>query len=282
MDACVGALRDEIIRAEFEVDFKKFLQSINAILPDKMAAPYISDMKKLGKINQAAKNLYRDEQLQIVDVGEKVRKLIDDHIYSEGIDPKIPPTPLFDSQFVNNMQKYKNPKTQAAEIEYAIKNHIRVKSEENPEYYKELAQKLQEILNCKHEKWEELAQFLLDLRDSMEKDLKKEAQGLGFTELEYAFFRTLQAHILGKYPHRNNDQKLKAELVKVTEELVGMMGKATSIVDFFKKNREIKEVRRNVRRLLDETSFCDILEDQKLLKNVTDKFMDIAEVRLKK
>ena len=281
IDSCVGALQNEMTRAEFEVDFKKFLQSMNAVLPNKMAAPYISDMKKLGRINQAARNLYRDEQLKILDVGEKVRKLIDDHIYSEGIDPQIPPTPLFDTQFINNVKKRKNPKTQAAEIEYAIKNHIRVKSEENPEYYKELSQRLQDILNSKHEKWEELVQLLLDLRDNMEKDFKKEAQGLGFTETEYAFFRILQAHIFEKYPGRIEDKKLEAELVKATEKLVDIMEDATSIVDFFKKDEEIKEVRRSIRRLLDEKNFFDISEDKKLLRDVTDKFMDLAKVRLR-
>ncbi len=233
IDACVGALKNDITRAEFEVDFKKFLQSMNAVLPDKMAAPYISDMKKLGRINQAAKNLYRDEQLGIVDAGEKVRKLIDEHIYSEGINPRIPPTPLFNSNFVDKMREHKDLKTQAADLEYAIKNHIQLKNEENPEYYKKLGQQLKEILNSRHEKWEELVQLLLNLRERMEKNLKEEAQDLGFSENEYAFFGILQAHILEKFPDRAKDKQLQAELVKATKELVGMMEKEVSIVDFF-------------------------------------------------
>ena len=282
IDACVGALKDDIKRAEFEVDFKKFLQSMNAVLPDKMAAPYISDMKKLGKINQVARNLYRDEQLGIIDAGEKVRKLIDEHIYSEGIDPRIPPTPLFDSKFVDKMREHKAPQTQAAELEYAIKNHIKVKSEENPEYYKKLGEKLKEILDSRHEKWEELVQLLLKFRDSMEKGLKKEAQGLGINETQYAFFGILQSHILEKYPDKIQDKELETELVKTIEKLVDMVEKSVSIVDFFRKEKEIKEVKRNIRRLLDETSFCDILEDEKLLKSVTDKFMELAKVRFGK
>ena len=282
IDACLGVLRDDVKRAEFEVDFKKFLRSMNAVLPDKMAAPYISDMKKLGKINQAARNLYRDEQLGIVDAGEKVRKLIDEHIYSEGIDPRIPPTPLFDSKFVDKMQEHKDPRTQAAELEYAIKNHIKVKGEENPEYYKKLGQKLKEILDSRHEKWEELVHVLINFRNNMEKDLKREAKDLGFSDTEYSFFSVLQSHVFEKFPDKTQDEKLKEELVKTTKKLVGMIETAVSIVDFFKKEREVKEVRREIKRTLDQTSFCNLPEDKKILKAVTDKFIDLAKVRFEK
>ena len=274
IDACVGALKDDAKRAEFEVDFKNFLKSMNGVLPDSIAAPYIPDMKKLGRINNAARNLYRDEQLGIVDAGEKVRKLIEDHIYSEGIDPRIPPTPLFNSHFVDNMRKHKDPKTQAAELEYAIKNHIKVKSEENPEYYKKLSQKLREILNSRHEKWEELVQVLLDFRDGMEKDLRKEATELGVSETEHAFLGTLKVHC--------KDKRAEKELVVITKDLVRMLEEAVSIVDFFEKEREIREVKRNIKRLLDESGLFDALEDRKVIKAITDKFIDLAKVRLGK
>lgn len=282
IDVCITLLSDDRTRAEFEVDLKNFLQSINAVLPDKLAAPYIPDMKKLGKINHGARNIYRDEHLNIVDVGEKVRKLINDHIFSEGIDPQIPPTKLFDSNFVDTVQKHKDPKTQAADLEHAIKNHIKHKTEENPEYYEELSKKLKEILDTKHEKWEELVQMLFDLRENMENEKAERAQDMGFSDTEYAFFRTLQAHIHEKFPDKKNDKKLESEIVDATIKLVKMVEEATSIVGFFEKELEQRKMKKKVRHLLDGTSFCDILEDKKLLKSVNDKFMDLAKVRFSK
>jgi type I restriction enzyme, R subunit len=38
-------------------------------------------------------------------VGAKVRKLIDDHIVSLGVDPTIPPISITDAQFVAHVEK---------------------------------------------------------------------------------------------------------------------------------------------------------------------------------
>ena len=42
-------------------------------------------------IAKAAENLYRDQQLSVRFAGPKVRRLIDEHIESQGIDPRVPP-----------------------------------------------------------------------------------------------------------------------------------------------------------------------------------------------
>lgn len=282
LDACIVSLKDERRRAEFEVDFKNFLKCMNAVLPDVGATPFISDMKKLGKINHGARNLYRDEQLNIVDAGEKVRKLIDDHIFSEGVDPKIPPTKLFDANFTSTLDAHKDPRTQALELEYAIKKHIDVNTEENPEYYKALSKKLKDILDSKHEKWEELVQLLLSFRDGVGKNLKDAAQDIGLSEVEFAFFMTLQKDVLEKFPNKSKDKKLEAEIIGCTTKLVQMLEEASSIVDFFNRDAEKREVMKNIRRTLGDSSFCDVSEDKKMVASVTDEFMRLAEVKFRK
>jgi type I restriction enzyme R subunit len=282
IDECIVSLSDERRRAEFEIDFKNFLKSMNAILPDAGATPFISDMKKLGKINHGARNLYRDEQLNIVDAGEKVRRLIDEHIFSEGVDPKIPPTKLFDGNFVDSVQKHKEPQTQALEMEYAIKKHIEENLDGNPEYYKALSKKLKEILESKHEKWEELVQLLLFFRDGMEKNKLQQAQDVGLSEVEFAFFMTLQKEVLEKFPNRANDKKLQAEIITCTTELVKMLDEATRVVDFFNRESEKKEVMLKIRRTLSDCSFCDVTEDKKMVASITDEFMRLAEVKFRK
>lgn len=281
LDKCIASLSDVQKRSKFEEDFKKFLKSINAVLPDKAAAPYLSDMKKLGKINHGARNLYRDEQLNIVDAGVKVRKLIDEHIYSEGIDPKIPPIKLFDPAFMGNVIKHKDVKTQALDIEYAIKKHIELNHEQNPEYYKDLAKKLEELLKSNENKWEELVQLLFDFKDNIQATLEKEAKEVGLSETEYAFFRTLQKEVYLKYPDRKNDKKLEAELIKCTEDLVTILSEAVKIVGFFEKEFEQRSVITKVRHKMDEFSFCDVAEDKNLIKAVTDEFLRLAKVKFR-
>jgi type I restriction enzyme R subunit len=101
VDACVELLADERLRAEFTVKLKAFLATLDTVLPRPEALPYVADARRLGVIAARARNRYRDESIRVMgkDVGEKVRELIDQHVVSLGIDPKIPPMSMLDARF---------------------------------------------------------------------------------------------------------------------------------------------------------------------------------------
>ena len=69
-------------------------------------------------------------------VGEKVRQLIDEHIRATGVNPKIPPVDLLATDFKKKLNEHKSDRAKASEIEHAIKHHIDVNLDEDPEYYK--------------------------------------------------------------------------------------------------------------------------------------------------
>ena len=71
------SLEDEKNRQTFQIDFQKFSQQMDIVLPDSGARKFIPDLRKLGKIMHGARNMYRDEQLSVAGAGEKVKKLID-------------------------------------------------------------------------------------------------------------------------------------------------------------------------------------------------------------
>ncbi|MDZ7925340.1 MAG: HsdR family type I site-specific deoxyribonuclease [Marinagarivorans sp.] len=151
LDACVLLLKDEDKRAQFEIDFKKFAKQMDIIMPDASAKPFLGDLKALGKINLGARNLYRDPQLNLAGVGEKVRALIEEHIRATGVDPSIPPIDLLAVDYKQKLQEHKSDGSKASEIENAIKHHIDINLEEDEEYYKSLSAKLNEILLKKSE-----------------------------------------------------------------------------------------------------------------------------------
>lgn len=64
--------------------YKAFAKQMDIILPDTAAKPFVPDLKFWGKVQNAARNRYRDPGLNLADVGEKVRKLVEDHIISTG------------------------------------------------------------------------------------------------------------------------------------------------------------------------------------------------------
>ncbi|MHB1706619.1 MAG: type I restriction endonuclease subunit R [Acidithiobacillus sp.] len=74
--AAVGALKDIKRRADFEVYLKKFLQSLNLILPNQAGHPYRGPARRFGYLLRMVKERYKDDSLDIADAGEKVKALI--------------------------------------------------------------------------------------------------------------------------------------------------------------------------------------------------------------
>ena len=249
---------------------------MDIVLPDPGAKKFIPDLRKLGKIIHGAKNMYRDEQLQIAGAGEKVRKLIEDHIFSTGVDPKIPPVALLAADFEEKLNQHKTSQTKASEIKNAIEQHIRIETENDPEYYKSLSKKLEAIIKQNEEKWDELVQSLLDFRDTIEQQREQEAEEHGLTDTEFAFHGILTAEITKHYGIEKIDNETSLKIKRVIQKLVGMMDEATNIVDFFNKWDEQKRVRRDIKRALLEE-----FDETKIVKPVTDRFMELAEVKFK-
>src|SRR3546814_17081934 len=75
----VGALKDIKARADFEVYFKKFLQSLNLILPHPAGHRYRGPARRFGYLLQMTKQRYKDESLDIADAGAQVKAQINEH-----------------------------------------------------------------------------------------------------------------------------------------------------------------------------------------------------------
>ncbi len=279
IDGCVLKLKDDQLRAEFERDFKRFLTSMNIILPDRSANPFLPDMKLLGKINHAARNRYRAPQLGIKDAGAKVRQIIDEHITSDGVDPKIPPVELFSDKFIKQLDDIKDPESRACEIEHAIKSHIKVNHDDDPAYFRKLSEKLNEILEKHRGHWDDLVDLLTDFRENIESERKKDAQNLGLSDLEFPFYNALEELVLKNHPEKEDNVKLKAELVSITTKLVLVLKEASTIVDFLTKTKEVKKAKREIKHaLMDATEFDG--EDRLLINRITEEFMNLVKRKM--
>ncbi len=267
LDACILSLEDEVKRQTFQTDFQIFSKQLDIILPDSAATPFLPDLRKFGKIAVGARNLFRDEQLSIAGAGEKVRELIEEHVYSTGVDPKIPPVDLLAGNYEEVLNQHKTSRSKASEIEHAIKQHIRINIDEDPEYYKKLSDRLKDIIRRHGEKWDELVQLLLDFRNDIEKERKQGAEEAGLTETEFAFYNILLAELEGE---KTIDE---AKVKDVVQSLVQMLDEATQIVDFFKKWDEQKRVRKDIKRIVIENF------DESLVKPVSERFMELAKVK---
>ena len=278
IDDYVLALKDESIRAQFENAFKRFAKQMNIVLPDKAAAPFIADLKFLGKVHHAARNLYRDPGLDLSDVGEKVRQLVDEHILSTGVDPKIPPVDLLAANFKEKVQQRQSDESKASEIESAIKHHITVNIDDDPEYYKSLSLKLKDIILKSAGKWQQQVELLLAMVDNIETNHKKAADDIGLSATEYAFYNILMAEVTSAQDSDVVDAATFAQIKATTQLLVDKFNEATQIVDFFNKQDEVKRMKKEIKRAVLEQSFGE----PALVKVLQERFMDLGKTKFDK
>ncbi|MEZ8145286.1 type I restriction endonuclease subunit R [Enterovibrio norvegicus] len=275
VDDYVLALKDEAVRAQFEIAYKRFAKQLNIILPDKSAMPFVADMKLLGKVHHAARNLYRDEGMDLSGVGEKVRQLVDEHILSTGVDPKIPPVDLLAANFKASIQAAKSDESKASEIESAIKHHININLDEDPEYYRSLSLRLRDIIEKTAGQWAKQLELLLEIVDTVESEHQQAAKDIGLSETEYAFYNILIAEVTQASDGDVIDETVYEEIKAVTQALVKMLDEATEVVDFFNKPDEVKRMKKEIKRAVLDQSFGDA----GITKVLQERFMELAKTK---
>ena len=98
-------------------------------------------------------------------VQQKLRTLIDAYISANGVDPKIPPIDIMDAEFEAEVSKKKSAKSRASAMLHAIRAHITVHLQEDPERFKTMSQRLDDILKTLRDNWAELERVLHEFMD---------------------------------------------------------------------------------------------------------------------
>lgn len=273
IDCCIDALEDELKRQRFETDFRAFAKQVDIVLPDPAANPFLADLKALGKVVIGCRNRFRDEQLDIVGCGEKVRALIEEHVRATGVDPRVPPTKLFDVEFKKVVDAQTNDRAKASEIEHATKQVLKERMDDDPAYYQSLALRLEEIIQKYQQKWEDLVEQLWLFRDGMEQERIQQNENLGLSEIEGPFYRSLMAEISKATGEETMDEKTHQRVLDLTKELVSEFQEATQIIGFFDKWDEVARIKRQIKRSILDQPFGD----KDLVDAVTERFMDLGK-----
>lgn len=172
----IEAMKDEKTqRGPFEDYLKKFLQSLDIILPNPIASPFKIPAKRFGYLMMKVKERYKDDSLSIANAGAKVRELINQHLISLGINPKIKPVELMSPKFMKQIELNVTPKAKASEMEHAIRKHLKVNMERDPILYQTLSEKLESLIQQYKENWDELYKHLFDLREEVEAGRENDA-----------------------------------------------------------------------------------------------------------
>lgn len=194
IDELVRSLELEDKRAEFEVAYKKFVGTVEMLMPGNVSKDILNDVKWLSYIRAAAKMRYTPEKkLDISDCGEKVKEIISKHLQSSGVISWISPITLFESDFEKKIEENMSDGAVASTMEHAAKNAITLKMDENPVYFTSLFEKLMQILEETKNDWAEKKARLKDFIDRELKSGEEDvASDLGLTKREFAIFETLR------------------------------------------------------------------------------------------
>ncbi len=237
----VAALEPIKQRADFEVFLKKFLQSLDLVLPGSAALPYRVPAKRFGYLMRMAKERYKDTSISIAGVGAKVRDLIDEHLVELGINPKIPPTELLDPDFIAGVSAHSHGdgRAKASEMEHAIRKHCTVKFDEDPAFYTRMSEKVEALIQRHGEDWQALADDYQALRAELLAGREPEQ---GVRAREAAVVRENIMHTIGAVA----PEKLAVDLPAISDRLVTLISQRIRIVDFWRKADEQRQLRADI------------------------------------
>ncbi|OPJ54751.1 type I restriction endonuclease subunit R [Alkalithermobacter paradoxus] len=237
LDELVKCIEKEDKRAEFELAYKRFASTMEQILPAHVPTETINDLRWLSYIRAAAKARFEpQDQLDIAGCGGKVREIISAHLKSKGVETWIEPITLFDADFKKKINTLESDEAVASGMEHAIKNVIHVKMDDNPVYYTSLLEKLQKILDETKNNWIERKNKLQEfIQNDVQKGEIKEAEALGLSKEEYAFFETVKKHL--KEDETNNEVVKEEQAEYISNEIIELSKSiATDIAEIVKKN----------------------------------------------
>jgi len=276
VEACKQTLEPDDRRIEFNNAFKRFASLMDVVLPDPMANPYREDLEQLSEIYAGAKERYRDEEMNLEGAGAKVRKLIQDHIHSKGIEVlNDEPVSIMDEvEFGARLEGLESDEARASEMQNAIKYELNVRMEEDPVQYGSLRERVEELIEQYREGRLNEREIIEELRSIMEemRSRSKSARQMGLRgETDLSFYHAVE-HVLGD---RDVDQ---AALVELTGDLVGTVEEFVTVVEWKEKTHLQNKMRKQVAGTL-FTADIDLSDDER--RELTNRVIELARAHYK-
>src|SRR5262249_29856439 len=159
-DAFFDLFYDEDLRFEFMSLFNYFTKCLNVVFPSREALEFMGNYQALMEINVLAGRHFRDERLSMKGIPPKLRKITDAFLESRGIEVKVKPISILDEDFQKEVKGRARTKTKAAEIEHAIRHHLDVELEDDPDLQASFAEALNKILEEFRDNWNKIAEEL--------------------------------------------------------------------------------------------------------------------------
>lgn len=251
IDPCVDLLEDAKIRAEFLNRVGAFFASLAIVMPRPEAMPFVRDAKILGFIAKVAANLYRDNQLNLEGVDRRMKRLIDQYVSAQGIDPRIAPVAITDINFLDQVKGKKTARARASEMKHALRHHIQLRLDEDPAHYKKLSERLEAIIKQFKDNWKALEEALQKfIEEELARGEQSSVPGLD-PRLHAPFLGTLKEAVeKERGTELNSEDPAFREVVDLTVSIVDDIRARIRLVDFWRDEHSRRALEKSVYRSL--------------------------------
>lgn len=269
-ESCIEEAKNIRFRAELLTYARSFFDSLDLLFNTRVGGDYWIQTKRLGYLLWRIQDRYKDETMDLKWASPKVRKLIDKHLLSLGIDTKVAQVSILSDEFQEKVGALNiTPKSKASEMEHAIRWHIKVNLDNDPALYSHFKDRLETILSTYQENWETIEQELGRLRNEMAAGRTDAPEGI--SRQEVPFFDLLKNSL--PEAEGGNAEKLK----ELTHTLMPVLRETASIRNFWSdKTSERKRIEGLIE---DEISYSRIAGVAEKAGELTTELMKLAKNR---
>lgn len=263
VDECVLYLEPEDLRDKYIDLIKQFNKSMDIVLPDSFATKFEYDLKLYNDIKLEAVNTHTPDKLYITrEETKKIQMIIDEHLRATGVNYLLEEAiDITDPEAFRRELENKGGRTKELTIANRIKHTIQANKKENPDFYKDIAKRLEELIKAREEGRLEQAQLLMEFEKIQEeiRNSKEEWKRLGLSSKEqFPVFKTLEKII----------ENPKDYTLAIFDKIGIYLQKS----DWQNHDDIKKEIRKNIKSLL---RTADI--DKELLKTIPNDILEILE-----
>ncbi|MFH1351874.1 MAG: restriction endonuclease subunit R, partial [Pseudomonadota bacterium] len=292
-DAFFDLFYDEDVRFEYLLAFKGFTKSLNLVFPAKEALDFMPDYQLLSEINVLAGKHFRDARLSMKGIPPKLRGITDAFLESKGIDLKVALISILDQNFESQIGKRKRTKTKAAEVEHAIRHHLDVDLDDDPDLQASFAEALKKILEDFQKNWKKIYEELEKLRQRIINARKEPTYGL-HRKKQMPLFRMFMREIFeanddsifqaspsaaGEPPHpvwMTEEDKI-SHMVDLTQKTFLVVERELKLTGFWESIPARNKLKADLQGILLAPEFARVHDLIKNRAHIISRIMEIAE-----
>lgn len=272
-DAFFDVFYDEDLRFEFIRMFRKLTKCLNLVFPARQALDHIAVYNSLTEINVLACKHFRDERLSMKGIPPKLRAITDVYLESRGIDLKVPPISIMDEDFLKDVAKHRRNKTKDEKVYHAIRHHLDIELDDDPDLQASFSQALEEIFRKFRDNWDKIYEELEKLRVRIINASKEPTYGL-HRKKQMPFFRSLRRET---YAETKLDDDAIASLVSLTQQLFLVIEIELRLTGFWESLPARNKLKAEIQKTLLAQEFSSLPNLVQNRAQIISRIMEIAE-----